>query len=630
VVRSRQAFFQRVSASLIVPITFLPLAAILLAIGSQLGIAPVEAGGMALIRFWLPLFFAIGISIGFAENDAMAALSATTGFLVMTAVAEKVASDPALNVGVLGGIVTGAICTWLYNRVKNVSLPEYLALFSGKRMGPIVGSAAGVGLGYLFGFAWPPVYLAIVKLGEWLYASGGAGVFAYGSILRVLIPTGLHHILMNLIDTQIGGWVDPVSGKQLAGEYVRFLAGDPNAGRILSGFFLTLCFGPLGAAMAITHEARPEQRRRVAGLMTTGALTAMLLGVTEPVEFAFIFASPVLFGLHIVLSGLASLLGWALNIHMGGYALPMILFNWHRQQNALLLLPLGLAWTALYYFSFRAVIRWLRPPILGQVPEEEASAPVTGDDEGSAYLQALGGAANIGTLDACMTRLRLSVREPAAVDDVWLRRLGARAVLRPAEGDVQVVVGARAGDIAARVRTAMGGPGQGQGPAVARDSASERSPDRVVTLLSPFGGHLLPLAQVPDQVFSAGLAGQGAAVEATDGTVLSPVAGRVLTVFPGGHALGIITPEGLEVLVHIGVDTVELHGEGFAMTAREGDQVEAGQPLGRFDPAVLERYGKSLASPVLVTNPDLVEAVRVVSGNRLQAGDPLLEIKLKP
>lgn len=617
--RSRQAFFQRVSASLIVPITFLPLAAILLAIGSQLGIAPVEAGGMALIRFWLPLFFAIGISIGFTENDGMGALSATTGFLVMTAVAEKVAGDPALNVGVLGGIVTGAVCTWLYNRVKEASLPEYLALFSGKRMGPLVASAAGVGLGYLFGFAWPPIYSAIVTLGNWMYASGGAGVFAYGAILRLLIPTGLHHILMNLIDTQIGGWIDP-SGKQLAGEYVRFLAGDPAAGRILSGFFLTLGFGPAGAAMAIAHEARPEQRRKVAGLMLTGALTAMLLGVTEPVEFAFIFASPVLFGLHVIFSGLASLVAWGLDIHLGGYALPMILFNWHRQHNGWMLLPLGVLWTALYYFSFRAVIRWLRPPILGQVAEEDGPAAEAGlaeaapAGEGLAYLKALGGAGNIVTLDACMTRLRLSVREPGAVDDARLRQLGARGILRPAEGGVQVVVGARAGEIAGRVRAAMGGGS----PAPA-----------AVRLLSPLTGRLRPLDQVPDQVFSSGLAGSGAAIDATEGTVLCPVDGQVLAVFPGGHAVGIATAEGLEVLVHIGIDTVDLQGEGFAMDVREGDMVSAGQPLGRFDPAVLARSGKSAASPVLVTNADRVKSIRVVAADDVRAGDPLLEVELK-
>lgn len=634
--RSRQAFFQRVSASLIVPITFLPLAAILLAIGSQIGVAPVEAAGLALIRFWLPLFFAIGVSVGFTENDGMGVLSVATGFLVMTAVAEKVSGDPALNVGVLGGIVVGGVCTWLYNRVKDRNLPEFLALFSGKRMGPMVASVAGVALGYLFGYVWPPIYAGIVLLGNWMYASGGVGVFAYGSALRLLIPTGLHHILMNLIDTQIGGFVDPVTGKQLAGEYVRFLAGDPAAGRILSGFFLTLGFGPAGAALAITHEARPAQRKKVAGMMLTGALTAAMLGVTEPVEFAFIFASPLLFGLHVLLSGLASLVAWMLNIHLGGYALPMILINWHRQTNGWLILPLGLLWTALYYFTFRAVIRWRRPPILGQVAEEDAaeSAP-TVDAEGAAYLEALGGAANIVHLEACMTRLRMVVREPLRLDDDRLKQLGARGIVRPGGGDVQVVVGARAGEIEGRIRAAMAGAGAGRAAAAPPAQTAVPAPvtpempaGSVVAVLSPLTGRVVPLDLVPDVVFSGGLAGQGVAVEATDGTVVSPVAGTVMAVFTGGHALGIATPEGLEILIHIGLDTVELKGEGFHLTVQEGDAVAPGAPLGRFDPSLIASQGKSLVSPVLVTNVDRVRGLQGTASGVVKAGEALFKVVL--
>jgi len=621
--RSRQALFQRVSASLIIPITFLPLAAVLLALGSQLGIGPLEAAGRSLLQLWLPLFFGAGISLGFTDGDGMAVLSVVAGFLTMTAVAEKVAGDPTLNVGVLGGLATGAVCTWVYHKVKDVSLPEYLALFSGKRLGPMTGALAGLVLGYLFGTFWPPIHAGIVALGQWLYGAGGIGVFVYGAFLRILIPTGLHHILMQLIDYQIGGWVDPTTGKLVAGEYVRFLAGDPAAGRLLSGFFLTLGFGPLGAALAITHEAKPSQRRRVGGLMTTAALTAMLLGVTEPVEFAFIFASPLLFGLHILLAGLGSLVAWALNIHLGGYALPMILINWHRQQNGWLILPLGLLFTALYYVSFRAVIRWRRPPILGQV--EEAAAPAgagapPAEGEGAALLQALGGAANIVTLNACMTRLRLTVRDPALLDDARLRQMGASAVLRPGGGDVQVVMGARAGELAQRIRTAAAG-----------SAPSPSAPaGELITLVSPITGRVVPLEQVPDPVFSGRLAGDGVAVEATDGLLLAPAAGRVMLIFPGGHALGLTTPDGLELLVHVGLDTVELHGQGFSIAVAEGDEVAAGDLLGRFDPAQIRAQGKSLLSPVLVTNPDVTAEIAAAwQGETVRAGEPLLTVRRK-
>lgn len=622
--RSREAFFQRVSASLIVPITFLPLAAILLAVGAQGGIGPVEAAGLALIRSWLPLFYGIGVAIGFANAEAMGALSVATGFLVMVSVAEAVSGDPKLSVGVLGGLVAGALCTWIYNRVKRVELPEYLGLFSGKRMGPMACSVAGIGLGYLFGLFWPPLQAGIIGLGEWIYSAGGLGAFVYGSVLRLLIPTGLHHILMQVVDTQMGGWVDPATGKLVAGEYLRFLAGDPAAGRITSGFFVSLGFGPAGAAMAITQEARPEQRRRVAGLMTTGALTAGLLGVTEPIEFAFIFASPVLFGVHVLLSGLASFLGWALDIHHAGYALPMMLINGHRSANGLLLIPFGLAYTALYYFSFRAVIRWLRPPILGQTADAQPEAPAK--HAGDPLVAALGGAANLTGVDACMTRLRLTVHDVTRVDEAALKRLGAAGVLFPGGGAVQVVVGARAGALAQTLTEAMGRAGA---PAESGAPASRPAPptDSGITVVSPLTGRVVPLAEVPDPVFAGGMAGEGVAVEPTDGRLRAPVSGTVALVFPGGHALGIVTPEGLELLVHVGIDTVALQGEGFRIDVAAGDMVNAGQVIGQVDLEVVSGRGKSLITPVLVTNPDALSGWEVVTRAAVQAGNPLLLLR---
>ncbi len=636
--RTRQAFFQRVASSLIVPLTFLPLAAILLAIGSQLGIGPVESAGLTLIRTWLPLFYGIGIAIGFTDADGMGALTVAAGYLVMVSVAEAVSGDPTLNVGVLGGVVAGAVMTWIYNRVKGVELPEFLALFSGKRMGPMAAALAGVALGYLFGIFWPPIHAGIVGLGNWIYSAGGLGAFVYGSTLRLLIPTGLHHILMQLVDTQLGGWVDPVSGKLLAGEYVRFLHGDPTAGRILSGFFLTLGFGPLGAALAITKEARPEQRRRVAGLMTTGALTAMLLGVTEPVEFAFIFASPILFALHVILSGLASLVGYMLDIHLGGYALPMILINWHRQTNGWMILPLGLIWTAVYYGSFRLVIRWLRPPILGQTddaaPVDEDTPAEAADREGERYLTAMGGVQNIVGLSACMTRLRVQVNDPALVDEPALRRLGASGVLKAGQ-NLQVVVGARAGQLARKVSEAMGpaapalvtdsaGPAEEPGSTVAAAAGAAEG----ITLVSPFAGKVLPLEAVPDPVFAGGLAGQGVAIEPSENQIHSPVRGQVFHIFPGGHAIGLTTPEGLEILLHIGIDTVSLQGEGFHLSVKEGDQVIPGRPLGWFDRQAIAETGRSLVTPVLITNMDRVLDWTAVGTGDVKAGEPILTVRL--
>jgi glucose-specific phosphotransferase system IIA component len=616
---SRQAFFQRLATSLIIPISILPLAAVLLALGSQLGIAPLGAAGMALIQSWLPLFYGIGVSIGFTEGDAMGALSVTAGFLVMTAVAEAVSGDPRLNVGVLGGLIVGGACTWVYQRVKQVTLPEFLALFSGKRLGPIVAAGVGIGLGYLFGLFWPPIQGAIMTLGEWVTGAGGAGAFVYGASLRLLIPTGVHHLLLQLVDTQVGGWVDPVSGKLVAGEYLRFLAGDPQAGRILSGFFLTLGFGPFGAAMAIIHEARPEQRRKVAGLMTTGILTAMLLGITEPVEFAFIFASPVLFGLHVLLSGFASYISWALNIHLGGYALPMILINWHHQQNGWLLLPLGLLFTVIYYISFRGVIRWLHPPILGQMALSEAEpdpalAPVAPNSLSDALLVALGGAENLSSLDACMTRLRLVVKEPDRIDEGQLMHLGASRVLRLGRGEVQVVMGTRAGILADEMRGRL------------RQTAST---ERTLVICSPFTGRVVRLVDVPDPVFAEGLAGEGLAVEPSDGAIFAPVDGSVPHIFPGGHALGIVTPQGIEVLLHMGINTVDLAGQGFHLTITKGAAVQVGNQIGQVDLELLRQRGKSTVTPVLITNPESLVRLDQLASGTVRAGEPLMRLTLK-
>lgn len=615
------SFFQRVASSLIIPITILPLAAVLLALGSQLGIGPLEAAGFAMIRHWLPLFYGIGIAIGFTDGDGMGALSVAAGFLVMISTAEAVSGDPTLNLGVLGGIVAGVICTWIFNRTKETRLPEFLALFSGKRLGPILSAVAGLFLGYFFGLLWPPIHDGIIRLGEWMYGAGGLGVFAYGASLRLLIPTGLHHILMQLVDTQLGGWVDPVSGRLFAGEYIRFLAGDPQAGRILSGFFLTLGFGPLGAGLAIAHEARPELRRKVLGLMTTGILTAMILGITEPVEFAFIFASPVLFGLHVLYSGLASFAGWAFEIHLGGYALPMGLINsaLPNARGGLLLIPLGIAYSALYYYSFRAVIRWLRPPILGQVAEggsSEADQPAAVPaGEAAALLQALGGAANLAHLTVCMTRLRVTAADPVRVDEGALRRLGASAVIRSGAG-VQVVLGARAYDVFNQVQSLLGTPGAAPGAGV-------------LLVLSPVSGRVVPLAAVEDPVFAGGSVGEGAAVMPSDGRLVAPVTGEIAVIFPGGHAIGLRTPQGVELLIHVGLETAELQGEGFDLQVTTGQQVQAGQALGRVDLARLGARGKSLVTPVLVTNPASVAGVELIATGQVEAGQPLLRVQAR-
>jgi glucose-specific phosphotransferase system IIA component len=630
-VKGNRAFFERLATSLIIPVTLLPLAALMLAAGSQLGIEPLRLGGLALIQSWLPLFYAIGLAIGFSEGDAMAVLSAVVTFLTMQSVAVAVAGDPGLNLGVVGGLVTGAVALALFHRVKRWVLPEWLGLFSGKRMGPVVGTVAGALIGLGAGWGWPPIKSAIIHLGEWLYAAGPVGAFVYGAVGRTLLPTGLHHILFQAVDNQIGGWTDPTTGNLVTGEYLRFLAGDPAAGRFLSGFFLTLGFASLGIGLALIRQAKADQRRRVSGLMGTGMLTAVVLGITEPIEFAFIFGSPVLWGLHILFSGFASWLGYVLGIRAGGYALPMLLINVQQSERAWLLLPIGLLWSGLYFVSFSWVIRRWRPPVLGQ--EEGLPAPVaTGEAVAGADLLArLGGAANLLWLEACMTRLRVRVADPDLVDQAGLRALGAVGLIWDGPS-LQVVVGTRAalwrdlvaGAMAGEGLVQVGAPGQagasGQAGAVGQATLDQAEG---LTLLAPLTGRVCALGELPDPAFASGQLGQGLAIEPTDGWLLAPCRATVTAIFPGGHAIGLTTPDGVEILVHVGLDSYRLGGQGIHLRAEQGAQVEAGQVLGWLDLPTIWAAGVVTVTPIVVTSG---QAVRPVLTGDVLAAAPLLQL----
>lgn len=621
--RGERGFFQRLASSLIIPVTLLPLAALMLAAGSQLGIEPLRAGGLALIQSWLPLFYAIGLAIGFTEGDAMAVLSAVITFLTMQSVAVSVAGDPGLNLGVIGGLVTGAIAIALFQRVRRWELPEWLGLFSGKRMGPVVGTLAGALLGLGAGWSWAPVKATIIHLGDWLYAAGPVGAFLYGAASRVLLPTGLHHILLQAIDNQVGGWTDPTTGTLVTGEYLRFLAGDPAAGRILSGFFLTLGFASLGIGLALIRQAKAAQRRRVSGLMTTGMLTAAVLGITEPIEFAFIFASPLLWGLHILFAGFASLVGYLLEIRAGGYALPMLLINLQQSERSWLLLPVGLLWSGLYYLSFSWVIRRWRPRVLGQEEEEVATvaAPAPEGEAGARMLACLGGAANLLRLDACMTRLRVQVAAVDLVDQAGLRALGAHGLVWDGP-NLQVVLGTRAPEWRDWVAGALGAS-TGEAAAEVEPEIlpeAKRADGSPLTLLAPLSGRILPLADVPDAAFASGQLGPGLAIEPSDGWLLAPCAAQITAIFPGGHAIALRTPGGVELLLHVGLDSYQLGGQGIHLRVTEGARIEPGQVLGWLDLAVIRAAGVNPVTPLLVTSgqvPSPLAAAQVVGGSPL-------------
>lgn len=642
----KRAVFEKLAATLMVPIVIIPVAAVLQAAGFILSTPALAAGGRALMVHFLPLFFAVAVSIGFAAADGMAALAAGVGYVVMAAVAAAVAGDPNLNPGVLGGLAAGAASTWLFHRFQHTRLPEFLGLFAGKRLVPTLAALAALPLGYAWGALWPHVVQGITALGRWAGQAGAAGAFVYGALDRVLLPTGLHHILNNLIEYQLGAYRDPATGKIVTGEIQRFFSGDPTAGLLMSGFFVFNNFAIPGAALAIAHAARPQHRRRVLGLMVTGALTSLVTGISEPVEFAFIFAAPALWGFHIVATGLASYLTYALGVRLWGYALPMFLINYPLATRPWWIVGIGVPYFIVYYGVFRWAIARFRLPVLGQEGAEgaeaapaPAAAPVAPPDgavvpgaaagspgrpaggppepaeQAVAILAGLGGAGNLRALTACMSRLRVEVQDGGRVDEGALRRAGAHAVIRTAPGALQVVLGARAETVRAALAALLAGKGAGL---------------RTVELLAPVSGRVVALEEVPDPTFARRLVGDGAAILPDSGRAVAPAAGTVAFVHQHGHAVFLTTPGGLELLIHVGIDTVELAGQGFAPRVQAGAAVAAGEELLRFDLEAIAVAGKPAVTPVLVTNMDAVARVEVLAAGGVTAGvTPLLRVTLK-
>jgi len=477
------AALQRVGGALMLPIAVLPIAGLLLRLGQPdlLDSASVAAAGEAIFAN-LGLLFAIGVAVGLArENHGAAGLASVVAYLVATQGAQVLIGVPpealvgfagrarelaaaaykahelsklSVPVGILSGLMSGA----LYNRFYNVRLPSYLSFFGGRRFVPIVSGCGGLLLALLFGTQWQHLEHGMDVLSRTVLHAGAFGLFAYGVLNRVLIVTGLHHILNNIAWFLLGDY------HGVTGDMKRFFAGDPGAGAFMAGFFPVMMFGLPGACLAMYHTALPQRRRAVGGLLGSIALTSILTGVTEPIEFTFIFLAPALYGVHALLTGIAFIVMSALHVRLGfGFSAGLFdyVLNFSRATRPLWLLPVGLAYFALYYGLFRFVIVRFDLKTPGRGPLE-SGAPLTQPAAGgaAAWVAALGGAANLGPVTACTTRLRLEVVNQSAVDPERLRQLGARGLVRPSARTLQVVVGTvadqLAGDIRAEVQRATG------------------------------------------------------------------------------------------------------------------------------------------------------------------------------
>ena len=646
-------FFQRLGRALQLPIAVLPVAALLLRFGQPdlLNVPFIAQAGGAIFDN-LALIFAIGVASSWSKDNAgSAALAGAVGYFVMTKA--MVTINAEINMGVLAGIITGLVAGAVYNRWAGIKLPDFLSFFGGKRFVPIATGFFCLILAAIFGYVWPPVQHAIHSGGEWIVSAGALGSGIFGFINRLLIPTGLHQVLNTIAWFQIGEFTN-AAGAVFHGDINRFYAGDGTAGMFMSGFFPIMMFGLPGAALAMYLAAPKARRPMVGGMLLSVAITAFLTGVTEPLEFLFMFLAPLLYLLHAVLTGISLFIATALGIHAGFsfsagaidyvlmYSLPA------ASKNVWMLLVMGVVFFFVYFLLFSAVIRMFNLKTPGR--EDKAADVVTEEansntEEGltqlaTSYIAAVGGTDNLKAIDACITRLRLTVGDSAKVNDAACKRLGASGVVKLNKQTIQVIVGAKAESIGDEMKKVVTrGPVAAAAAAPAGNvatAAPAAKPQAVAnaktveSLVSPITGDVVALEQVPDEAFASKAVGDGIAVKPTSNIVVAPAAGTVVKIFNTNHAFGLETNNGAEIVVHMGIDTVALEGKGFKRLVEEGTDVKAGEPILEMDLDFLNANARSMISPVVCSNSDDYSALVILASGKVVAGQtPLYEIKGK-
>lgn len=614
---------QKIGQSLMVPVSVLPAAGLLVALGrilkdldknnSFIG-QVLFSGGLAIFE-QLPLIFAIGVAIGFTGGAGIAGLAAAVGYFTMTNILKIVSETEklnlAINTGVFGGIIIGLLAAQICNRFQNVKLPQVLGFFSGKRFVPILMTAVSFILALILGAIWPPIQKGIYEFGNSVINSDYGPAF-YAAGKRLLIPVGLHHVYYPPFLYEFGQFVTS-AGQVIKGESARYFAGDPTAGRIMASEFPLMLFGLPAAALAMFLAAPKGKRNVVGGVMLSAALTSILTGITEPIEFAFIFVAPLLYVLHVCFAFLAGVLTAHFDIHLG-YTFSASLIDYalgyfNQKNSSFLFLAVGPVISLLYFSSFYSLIHFFKFQTPGREVEksgEETSVAVTKNTAKSAIaaevLKALGGKQNIESLDACITRLRVVVRDASKVQVDSLKKLGAAGVMESGKS-IQAIFGVESDFLKEAIKISM----------------------LQSHLLSPAKGKILKLSGVPDKTFAEGILGDGFAIEPEEGVIFSPCSGQIVNVFPTKHALGILSDEGLEVLIHVGIDTVNMKGEGFKCFVNEGDHVNAGDKLIEFDLALVRQKATSLITPIVITNMDTVKSLKLLHEGATPAKQRVLE-----
>lgn len=697
---------QRVGRSFMLPIALLPVAGLLLGIGSSFtnetmlaayGLDSVIHQGTLIYTILdvmsqtgnavfnnLPLLFAMGVAIGMARKEKeVAALSGAVAYLIMnTAIqaminaAGGVDAMPAnsttsmlgittLQMGVFGGIVVGLGVAALHNKFYKIELPQVLAFFGGTRFVPIISSIVYLIVGIAMFYVWPVVQSGISALGSLVLASGYAGTFIYGLLERALIPFGLHHVFyMPFWQTAVGG-IAVIDGVTVTGAQNIFFAElasksttvfSVSATRFMAGKFPFMIFGLPGAALAMYQCAKPEKRKVAGGLLLSAALTSMLTGITEPLEFTFIFVALPMYAVHCVLAGLAYMFMHILNVGVGmtfsGGLIDMVLFG-VMQGNAkthwIWIVVVGVVYFVIYYLVFRFMITKFDYKTPGREDTEEVklytradvnardaasgSAAPAGDDPVSALIvEGLGGKANISDVDCCATRLRCTVKDAEQVKQDVLKASGASGVICKGNG-VQVVYGPKVAVIKAKLEDylekipANAAAPAAPVPAPAAAPAAPAAAAKDTVLAACMNGTVVPLAEVKDEAFASGALGDGIAIEPADGELVAPADGEISSTFDTHHAVGMTTADGAELLMHIGIDTVKLGGKHFTYLVNEGDKVKKGQPLIRFDLEAIRAEGYPTTTPLIVCNTDEYAAVTPKASGNVKQGDALLELK---
>ena len=695
---------QRVGRSFMLPIALLPVAGLLLGIGSSFtnetmlaayGLNSVIHPGTLIYTILdvmsqtgsavfnnLALLFAMGVAIGMARKEKeVAALSGAVAYIIMnTAIqaminaAGGVDAMPAnstttmlgittLQMGVFGGIVVGLGVAALHNKFYKIELPQVLAFFGGTRFVPIISSIVYLVVGIAMFYIWPVVQSGIAALGALVLASGYAGTFIYGLLERALIPFGLHHVFyMPFWQTAVGGTAI-IDGVTVTGAQNIFFAElasksttvfSVSATRFMAGKFPFMMFGLPGAALAMYHCAKPEKKKAAGGLLLSAALTAFLTGITEPLEFTFIFVALPMYAVHCVLAGLSFMLMHILNVGVGmtfsGGLIDLVLFG-AMQGNAkthwIWVVVVGAVYFVLYYLIFRFMISKFDYKTPGRDDAEEVklytradvnarsaasgSTAPAGDDPVSALIvEGLGGTDNLSDVDCCATRLRCTVKDAALVRQDVLKASGASGVICKGNG-VQVVYGPKVAVIKAKLEdyleTAPKIPAAPAAPAPAAAPAAPAAAAKDTVLAACLTGTVVPLAEVKDEAFASGALGDGIAIEPAVGELVAPADGEISSTFDTHHAVGMTTVDGAELLMHIGIDTVKLGGKHFTYLVNEGDKVRKGQPLIRFDIEAIKAEGYPVTTPLIVCNTDEYAAVTPKASGTVKQGDALLELK---